>query len=225
MSTFPTHPRAALLSWSQSHAPKWVTNADAIGLTAAQATEFSTAVAAYAAAALAAESADEAKKAAVAQARIAFNALRGLAGERVKTIRAYAESSPDPATVYNLAQIPEPAPPSPIAPPGQPTDFRVSLEPDGSVMLKWKCANPVGASGTVYHVRRRETGSGPFTPLGTVGLRSFTDSTIPPGTSSVDYIVQAQRSATVGAASLAFTVRFGTSGGAITITESFSKAA
>lgn len=48
--------------------------------------------------------------------------------------RAYAASTSKPITVYNLAQIPPPASPSPMPPPGQPGELTVTLTPaDGAL--------------------------------------------------------------------------------------------
>ena len=74
----------------------------------------------------------------------------------MRLIRAFAESTAKPTVVYNLAQIPPPASPSPAPPPAQPTDLTVTLDASGgSLTLRWKAANPAGTSGTSYIIRRR----------------------------------------------------------------------
>jgi hypothetical protein len=86
---------------------------------------------------------------------------------------------------------------SPMAPPGKPDDFRVTLWVDGSIELRWKCANPVGAHGTMYQVSRR-IGDGPLAYLASSGKKKFRDATIPEGASRLTYQVQAVRSTAVG---------------------------
>ncbi len=60
----------------------------------------------------------------------------------------------DDPEVYSFAQIPPPAVPGAVPPPGTPFDFRTALLQNGAVELKWKCQNPAGASGTIYEVTR-----------------------------------------------------------------------
>ena len=52
---------------------------------------------------------------------------------------------------------------------------------NGALIMKWKCANPAGSSGTVYQVFRRIGGTGEFTYLGGCGTKEFIDATIPAG--------------------------------------------
>ncbi|HHN78787.1 MAG TPA: hypothetical protein ENK11_08980 [Phycisphaerales bacterium] len=86
----------------------------------------------------------------------------------------------------------------------------MNLEADGAVELSWKADNPAGASGTVYEIQRSIAG-GPFTLVDVVGERSFTDNTIPAGSSSVVYQITGVRSTTRGE-SAQFLVNFGTAG-------------
>ena len=117
--------------------------------------------------------------------------------------------------MYPLAQIPAPAVPSPVGPPGTPFDFTVALQQTGAVTLRWKCNNPVGASGTVYEVRRRVGGTGTFGFLANVGTRSFTDETIPGGSNGVTYQITATRSTRRGTPAQ-FNVNFGIGGDGLT---------
>jgi hypothetical protein len=73
--------------------------------------------------------------------------------EILKHIKAKAATGGD--AIYNLAQIPPPATPLAVGPPGMSSDFRVTLKPNGSLELMWKCSNPSGAAGTNYQVSRK----------------------------------------------------------------------
>lgn len=90
------------------------------------------------------------------------------------------------------------ATPAPLPPPGRPDEFRVRLLGDGSWELTWKCKNPPGSRGTIYHVWRRVGGEGEFTPLGITGKRSYVEREVAAGFSQVTYRIQAVRSKAVG---------------------------
>jgi hypothetical protein len=98
--------------------------------------------------------------------------------------------------------------PSPMAPPGKPDQFGVILLGDGSIRIKWKCPNPVGAHGTVYQVWRRNAPGAAYTFLGSTGHKRFDDATLPAGSSCVTYKVQAVRSKSTGPAT-EYVVMFG----------------
>jgi hypothetical protein len=92
--------------------------------------------------------------------------------------------------------------PTRMAAPGTPNRFAVSLDPTGSLTLRWKCDNPTGSSGTMYQIWRRIAppgAAGEFQHLGVAGSRKFVDMTIPAGSPQVTYRVQAVRTKAVGA--------------------------
>jgi hypothetical protein len=190
-----------------------------IGLSAAQATAFTTAVTGAAAALTAQNTARDAAKAATLTAAGAFENLRAKAAETVQLIRLYAEAQADPNLVYSTAQIPAPATPTPVPPPAKPTDHSVTLDTaTGAPVLRWKASNPVGGGGTTYLVRRRLPTQTAFVFVGTGGgaggpTKEFKDSTFVAGPDSVQYTVQGQRSDSTGPVSDIFTVTFGVSGG------------
>lgn len=222
MSVFPTRVQD-LLDFSEQHATVWLANATAIGISSSQATAFKAAALAARTAWNAQIAAEEARRIAVVTQQSAVQALRGVGGDTVRLIRAFAEVQPSPETVYNLAQIPAPAAPSPAGPPGTPENFKATLNPGGSVTIRWKCKNPAGTTGTVYQVSRRIGGpAGAYVVVGAVGTKKFTDATIPAGAGVVDYIVLGQRAEFVGPASSPFTVQFGQSGEQLTITAQYS---
>jgi hypothetical protein len=127
----------------------------------------------------------------------------------IEQVRTKARSSGE--GVYPLANIPAPATPTPVGPPGTPDTFKVSLDGAGGLILTWKCANPAGSVGTMYQVYRRVTPTGEFTYIGGTGTREFTDVTVPAGSSQVTYKIQAVRSTAVGLWAQ-FNVLFGVSG-------------
>ena len=108
----------------------------------------------------------------------------------------------------------KPAKPAPIGPPGTPYAFSAALQQIGWLTLRWKCRNPRGSTGTMYHVWRRTGFSGAFGFLGATGVRRFVDKTVPAGASAVMYQVQAIRSTTAGALAT-YHVNFGTTRGSV----------
>src|SRR5690606_32133127 len=102
--------------------------------------------------------------------------------------------------------------PSPIGPPGTPFEFGAQLMGDGTLKLAWKCNNPQGSQGTIYHVFRQDPDDGTFTFLGANGKKWFIDVTLPAGMPSVTYKIRASRSTAVGNP-VQFTVLFGVGAG------------
>src|SRR5207253_1893528 len=116
--------------------------------------------------------------------------------------KAFAENQTNPATVYALAQIAPPAPPTPMPAPGRPTDIVVSLEPTGAVTLTWSAVEAAASSGAFFTIARRLPGQNGFSSIGgapgsTSESRrmSFTDTTIPTSAAGTgaQYIIQGQR--------------------------------
>lgn len=198
----PTVPEtnAARLTFYATHVPVWTANAAALGLDPAQVAALSALVGAARQAtadAMAARNAARAATAAMNEAMRAMHADPGAGADIISAIRTHAQATGDEG-VYTLAQIPAPAEPSPIGPPGRPTDFDVELVPaNGALILKWKCPNPRGAEGTMYTVER-QIGNGQVVRLDTVGTKSFTDAALPAGAvgtpGGVTYRVTAVRS-------------------------------
>lgn len=188
---------------------KWDTNAAAIGLTDAQVAALTTLVTAARAKYNAAQTARNASKLATQEQDTAINAMTGTGSDMIQTIRLFAESTGD-ATVYDLADIPAPATPSPAGPPPQPTDLSHTCLPDGAVMLKWKGTTSQGAFFKVY---RKMTGQTAFQSIGAVAAKSLVDDTVPAGTHQAFYYVVGQRGTVTGPASDWLTVNFGVQGG------------
>ncbi len=210
-----------LIAFCQARSTLWRDVADDIGLDEAQVLQWQGLIAG-------AQGKFTARTIAVANAKSATEAL-GAAGqdlrrksaELVRSIKTFAEAQQKPSEVYVLANIPAPQNPSTMPPPGIPNTFKAALNPDGSLTISWKCANPPGASGTVYAIRRRSSASAAWEFIGAVGVRKFTDHALPPVT-SITYQVQAQRGSSVGLPSTPFNVMFGSGGtGDVVITGQF----
>jgi hypothetical protein len=195
------------ISFYQSKIDPWTTNATAIGTTTTAVTALGTLVTAAQTAMDAQTTAEAAFRTAVEAANNAVNAMAAAGADIISAIRTKARTGGD--GVYTLAQIPAPATPSPVGAPGQPKNFTVALNADGSLMLKWKCSNPAGSTGTIYQVWRRAGATGEFTYIGGAGAKQFLDAELPTGVSQVTYQIQAVRSTAVGPWAQ-FNVNFGT---------------
>lgn len=232
MPTFPVTPRAALLEWCQVHDPIFFERYDEIGIAKDQAEIFRVAVQAAGAALLAQEQARQAALAATLETERAFATLSACAGGAVKSIRAFAGTSPDEMKVYAIAQVPSPANPSPVPPPVMPSGLSARLDAaSGSITLRWKATNPTNARGTTYIIRRRLAGESMFSFIGVSGKKTFVDDTLrlgekvregihapaggihaPAGgiaSPAVQYTVQGQRADLSGPVSPILTVNFG----------------
>jgi hypothetical protein len=219
MSLYP-NTKPGKIGYFNSKVAPWTTNATAIGTTSAAVTALQTKITTAQDKLDAQIAAEQAAKAATAAADNAVAVMVAAAMEIVKDIRATAASSADPANVYDLAQIPAPATPTPVSTLGQPSNFTVELDASGALNLKWKCANP-RATGTVYQIWRRVDANGAFEYLGGAGSKSYTDATVPAGSSQVTYQIQAVRSTAAGPWAQ-FNVNFGTgsaSGTVASVTE------
>lgn len=212
---------AELLQWADTHGTTWTSAAASIGLTAAQVTAFKAKISSARSAVAIQNAANEAKLAATNTARTELNALRESASDLVATIKAYADNAANPNTVYDAAQIPPPAPPTPVPAPGKPTGFAIALESDGSVTLSWEATNSAASSGAFFTISRKLPGQTGFTSLGgasgsTAETRRcfFTDATIPASAASAgaQYIVQGFRGTRAGTPSDAIIVQFGNDG-------------
>jgi hypothetical protein len=210
MSTYPTSPRSDFIEWCAAQAPEWNEDPDAIGLTKTQASEFVATADKAQTALVELEQARQAALVAADKARAVVALLRRQAGEAVRSIRSYAELSPDAPKIYATARIAPPAGPTPMPPPGRPTRMNATLEAaTGALTLTWKSRHPSGVGGTTYLVRRRLPGETAFTLLGTVGKKTFVDDALPAGVAGVEYTVQGQRGSRVGALSAILSVSLG----------------
>lgn len=197
------------INFFQSKNTPWAANAVAIGTTTTAVSALATKVTAAQTKLATQIAAHEAAKNATADLHAAVHDMANAGADIIKQIRAKAATD---SSVYYLAQIPPPATPSPVGAPGTPTDFKATLNPDGSLKLTWKCPNPTGSVGTIYQISRRTGSTGAFTSIGGSGTRSFIDSSVPAGVASVTYQIIAVRSTAMGTAAQ-FIVNFGVESG------------
>ena len=196
----------------EEHSATWQLNAAQLGLTTAQITALTGAVASAQEDYAAAIKARSESKAASLTAQNSLEAALRLTANAIRDIDATAQNNANPDSVYVIAQIPPPAPPSPAVPPGTPEAFKVELKQNGGITLTWKCKNE-SPTGVFYTVRRAPRGStdGPWVQLGVATKRVFTDDTLPAG-DGVIYEVRAQRGELLGNA-VQVVVYFGNAGG------------
>ncbi len=204
--------------------PIWTTNAVAVGTSAAACTALDLKVKA----ARTSYSAQQAAKLAAKTATNSFHdnveLMRAAGADIIRQIRTQAEVTNNP-NVYNLAQVPPPAPPSPAPLPGQPTNFTVGLTGSGGILLTWKSTNSSPSTGAYFTVRRRLAGENTFTVAGGTGSKSFVDDTVPFGTNMVTYLVQGFKGQAAGPESEQLTVQFGVGGSGANATAQFKIAA
>jgi hypothetical protein len=199
------------LGWCEAHVEPFTDNAVAIGSSAPAVADFSTKTTAARAAYVVKQAAEEAVRNANANFDLALLAATTAAADIIKQVRAKAATDGD--AIYTLASLPIPATPAPLGPPGTPEALKVELNPDGSLKLSFKCANPAGSYGTLYHVFRSATGeTNDYQFVGAAGERKFTDESVPSGLSIVYYRIQAVRTTAIGVAG-EFLVRFGVGAG------------
>jgi hypothetical protein len=199
--------RAGTIALVQSKIAPWTASATQIGTTVAQINSLDGLLTGAQDAIAAQVAAEQTRKTLTAAADNAIDVLMAAFSDVVKQIRTAAANG-NAAQVYQLAEIPAPATPSPVGPPGTPTDFKVKLQPDGWLELIWKCSNPSNAGGPIYHVYRKH-GTEDFTFIGGTGEKKFPDTTLPQGVATVIYKVQAVRTTQIGVAAQ-FVVNFGT---------------
>ena len=186
---------------------KWAEHAVEIGTSAEEVAALEAETAEARAALAAQRKAQDAARAATLRMNLAIEKMARRGAAIVQQIRARAMTSGE--GVYSLASIAPPAKGSPIGPPGQPTGFAVELWTVGTLVLRWKCKNPRGAVGTLYHVHRQVLGrEDGFVYLGCVGERKFVDETVPAGAGAIVYQIQAMRSTATGL-SATFNVNLG----------------
>jgi hypothetical protein len=208
--------RLARVAFYEAHISPWAASPPAIGLTAGQVTNLSTLTKAARNAYDLAEIARNRSKAAT---QAFYDAVRAMhngpnaGSDMIEAIKNFASTTNNP-NVFVLANIPAPARPGTLPPPGTSFGFTVNLLQSGAVQLKWKCNNPAGTSGTLYEVRRASTvapSASDFVFIGASGSKSFLDETLQRGAAPATYQITAVRSTSRGNPAQ-FTVNFGIGG-------------
>lgn len=224
MSVLPDK-QVELLNFCEQHWPVWNSAPTTIGLTASQVTTLKALTEAARADFDAAQAARLASKAATTSLNGSVSDMREQAATLIAEIKSFAEASSNPSAVYSAAQIPQPAAPTPKPAPGKPTNFAITLEPDGSVTLSWDAADSTASTGAFFTVSRKLPGQAGFYGIGGAsGSTSesrrcfFTDSSVPASAAGTgaQYIVQGFRGTRSGTPSDAIIVQFGNDGATFT---------
>ncbi len=206
------------IQFFETHIPVWGKDPAAIGLTVAQLADLGTRTQQARADYENAQALRSQTKAATSTQNDSVDSMYDLGADLVKTIRAFAETT-DNDSVYNLAEIPAPAAPTPTPPPESPTEVQLVVNAFGYCIINWKGSR---ANGTQFSLRRQvtEVGGtpGPWTFAGTSTTNEYTDTTVPTGLATVSYVVVAQRASGVSDPSNIATLTFGT--GLVTNTSS-----
>lgn len=213
------------IQFCETHIPVWQANPPAIGLTGGQVGTLETLTKNAREAYDAALTAREKSKSATTTYHNNATLMRGNAADLIRLVKAFADASPNPSTIYAEAQIPEPAAPTPPEKPGMPEMITVGLNPDGSITLRWKAKNASPSSGCTFDIARRIGNTGNYVGIGSgtsvkSGRFEFTDGTLAFGTQTASYIIVGRRSnpPQMGTPSEAVNVQFGVgSGGGMTI--------
>jgi len=212
-----------LLEVAGTALPVWTANAAGVGLTPLQCTEMADAEEATQAKRSDALALRSASKAATSQMNEAAGELRTLMQQAIDRIRVFALSSADPKAVFDLAQIPAPAEPSPLPPPEAPTMTTADPNADGTATISWKGSQQGGAFFTIW---RKVGDAGAWTQIGAVAAKKFTDFAVPnPGVTegaTLFYGVRCQRNVEVSAMSVPATITYGTGPGFTAFGSEFS---
>jgi hypothetical protein len=204
--------RIGKVEFFESHLTPWTADPSGIGSTPAQIAEMATLTAAARAAFKAQQEAQSVARAATATFNDAVAAMTNNGMAIIE--RARAKARVDGIHVYAAAWIPSPSKGSPVPAPGKPSELSVTLTAIGTFLLEWKCDNPTNAVGTMYQIHRQvlpPTGDGTFVFLGTSGVKTFEDRTLPAGAPRITYQITAIRSTARGRAAQ-FPIEIGVTG-------------
>lgn len=199
-----------LMQWAASHAVRFETNRAAIGLSVPQLDGYKDVNAALQDAYAEYQNyklQTEAKRQKFLDAKAAFNST---AMDDVRTIRAFAVASSDPAQVYALSDVPPVKTPAEGVPPAQPINIKATLNTtSGNLKLNWNLGPSAAlAGGNIYIIQRRVGTTGAWSQVGLASARTFTDVTVP-SAPVVQYQITAQRSGINGLTSQPVNVAFG----------------
>lgn len=220
MANVPPQPKIDQIVWFENHLPMWAATPTAFGITAAQVTSLTAAVAAARKAYNDALTARNTSKAATTSEGTSVASMLAPGRALVNIMKSFIVNAHNPA-LWGQAGLEPDAAPGTAPDPTAPFMLSATLDSQGDVIIKWKTSQPAGVSGVIYSVQRALDG-GAYVLLDSVGGKTFTDETVPIGTQSVSYTVKAKRGTQMSAWSEALTIRFGRIGGggfAITSTE------
>ena len=207
MSKVLPNSRAEMIDWFIERIAYWNKDPASIGLTAAQVADLANRLSAAESDLETATTARIDSKQATLNYYTTSDDLRNFGGDLIKTIRTFAETNDDPS-VFALAEIPEPSPPTPAGPPEQPTELSAKILLPFGLGLAWKGSV---AQGAYFGIWRRIDGESDYTLIATSKDKNYDDQTLPAGTATVSYYISAHRdSFTVNGAGL--TIQIGTNG-------------
>lgn len=161
------------------------------------------------------EAAIKARQSSVEATALQAAALRAMTAQQstvFRTLKTFADSRTTIAqrdAVYIAAQLPLPSSGGTLPPPTTPYETNADPNANGTVTVKWKAT---GNAGCVYLVFRKLAGNSTFSQIGYIGKKTFVDGTVPAGTTSCQYQVQAVRGQQVSTASQPASVQFGAGG-------------
>jgi hypothetical protein len=212
-----------IIEFCSLHQPVWAEHADRLRLDPEHLEALGAQAVAAREAFQAAQAAREAAKAATMTLNAVLAELRATAAACVKTIKASAGSDEAPSEVYALAQIPEPARPSPLGAPGAAQRIAINLVSGGAggVKITWTARDASRSTGAVFEVLRR-VGASAMLVVGVAqggprGRFSFVDDRVPEGAGSGDtplaYALRPRRGNVVGSTSPVMVVSLGSAGG------------
>lgn len=218
MPNIPPQPKLDQIVWFENHLPLWTATPTAFGLTALQVTALSALVTAARKAYNDAQAARNASKAATTSENTQVASMLNSGRAIVNIMKAFIQNSGN-AALWGQAGLEPDAGPGTAPPPVAPYQLSAALDSQGNVIVSWKTSQPAGVSGVIYSIRRSLDG-GDYSLLDSVGGKTFSDQAVPAGTHSVSYAIQAKRGGQFSDWSEALTLRFGKSGGGLTITSS-----
>ncbi len=152
----------------------------------------------------AAQNARTAAKVATHALHTAMGNMNEFGAALISTIKAKAEATGNPA-VYDLAEIPPPAPPSPAGLPSVPTDVNGVINSNGHVELSWKGSL---AFGTFFSIWKKRPNDTKWKQLGSVRGKAFVDEFTTPLVAWAMYKLYAHRPAGTSDPSEPITVFF-----------------
>lgn len=178
--------RSEVIQFFTQRLSSWQAAPEQIGLSAAQVTELAGLTASASSKLQDALTARQSSKDATLEYYEATDSLRDFGAALIATIKAFAEATDD-AGVYALASIPEPADPTPSAPPAVPNNITLFMRAQGSVEIAWDGSL---AGGTFYEVQRSLDDGNSWSSIASIPARETLDETVPQGTARAYYRIR-----------------------------------
>ena len=196
------------IQFFQQRLAAWAADPAAIGLTAEQIGDLQTKLTLAANARSTALTARQQARSATSIQNASLADLMDQGTAMIAAIRAFAELSGNPDSIFETAELDAPkiGAGSPLPPPIPATDLRTNLNNLGQVELAWKGTT---ANGTYYDIYRELNASGGFSLIGSISAKRFTDATVPAGTMRASYYLVTRRDDLPGAPGEPVTMLFG----------------